>query len=187
MSNAVQPFHAFTITHNGLANRIVTGIEITEGFDVKNPPNPLPTPHVTTALWDTGATSSVITKATADQLGLTPIGTAEVITGNGRGMHNTHVVNFLLPNTVGVTGVWVTECPDDHSFGAIIGMDIISKGDLALTNVGGKTCMSFRIPSIQKIDYVEEVNRRNRALVPPGAQCPCGSGRKFKKCHGARA
>lgn len=187
MAHPSPNFHAFTVMHDGLANRIITGIEITEGFDFKNPPNPLPTPYVTTALWDTGATNSVITKATADQLNLTPTGTAQVITGNGKGMQNTHIVNFLLPNTVRVAGAWVTECPDDHSFGAIIGMDIISQGDFALTNVGGKTCMSFRIPSINKIDYVEEVNKLNRKLMNPNDFCFCGSNRRFKKCHGARA
>lgn len=34
-------------------------------------------------------------------------------------------------------------------------MDIISKGDFAITNVDGKTVFSFRIPSVETIDFVK--------------------------------
>jgi hypothetical protein len=42
------------------------------------------------------------------------------------------------------------------NFGAIIGMDIIRRGDFAITNANGKTKMSFRMPSLKAIDFVEE-------------------------------
>jgi len=74
---------------------------------------------------------------------------------------------------------------------ALIGMDIIGKGDFAVTNKDGKTTFTFRIPSIECIDFVKQ--------RPPGAipqtigptpkvgrndPCPCGSGKKYKKCCG---
>lgn len=35
----------------------------------------------------------------------------------------------------------------------LIGMDIISLGDFAITNVNGKTTFSFRLPSTSIIDF----------------------------------
>jgi hypothetical protein len=36
----------------------------------------------------------------------------------------------------------------------LIGMNIITMGDFAITNHRGQTVMSFRVPSLQKIDFV---------------------------------
>jgi hypothetical protein len=75
-------------------------------------------------------------------------------------------------------------------FGAIIGMDIISRGDSAITNYNGKTWLTFRIPSLFGTDYVQEYNRSLKSAVPRNAACPCGAtdakGKpiKFKHCHG---
>mgnify|MGYP003298516742 CR=1 FL=1 len=43
----------------------------------------------------------------------------------------------------------------------LIGMDVIRYGDFTISNYNGKTKMSFRIPSIQETDYVEEA-RKNK-------------------------
>ena len=40
----------------------------------------------------------------------------------------------------------------------LIGMDIISKGDFAISNYNGKTQFSFRLPSQQDVDYKSEYN-----------------------------
>lgn len=188
-------FLACTIKHNGIVDRIVTTVKLFQAFDPKNPPVPAYPFHEVNALWDTGATKSVITDATALALNLTPVGTAMVGHAGGISPSNTYLVNFLLPNNVGIPGVLVTKCHDTAgNFGAIIGMDIISKGDFAITNVGNKTCMSFRYPSVNTIDYVEEaqilkananINRNAmRRKVGRNDPCPCGSGKKYKKCHG---
>ncbi len=88
-------------------------------------------------------------------------------------------------STEGVAAVQVTECPDiAGQFGAIIGMDVITLGDLSITNLNGQTWMTFRIPSYAATDYVEEWQRSVSAGVGRNDPCPCGSGRKFKKCHG---
>ena len=70
-------------------------------------------------------------------------------------------IHATLPNQVRFLGVLVTEipAPRDGSFDFIIGMDIIGIGDLAITNVGGHTCLSFRTPSLETIDYVAEIHR----------------------------
>ena len=185
-------FHACSIKHNGIADRIVTPVRLCQAFDPQQAPTPPYPLHDTTALWDTGATKSVITDATVAALNLIPIGTTTVNHAGGTSPSNTYLVNFILPNNVGIAGVMVSQCSDiAGQFGAIIGMDIICQGDFSITNVGKETCMSFRIPSIATIDYVKEASKSKRIsyLRVPGkvsknAPCPCGSGKKYKKCCG---
>ena len=38
----------------------------------------------------------------------------------------------------------------------LIGMDIISKGDFAVSNYNGKTQFSFRLPSQEDVDYKKD-------------------------------
>jgi len=155
-------FRAFTLKFDGLSNRIVTPVGITPAFDPKDHPDKMP--HEVTqknALWDTGATASVLTKATVKELNLIPVGTTTVNHAGGSSQSNTYLVNVYLPNQVGIAGVLVSECDDiAGNFGAIIGMDIIARGDFSITNVGNKTWVSYRYPSIKGIDYVEEHNRK---------------------------
>lgn len=184
------PYLAFTIKHSGRVNRIITHVGVSAAFDPATPPQD-PGILETTALWDTGATSSVITKKTAGDLGLVSTGMTRVNHAGGTSNHQTYVVNFFLPNNVGVPGVCVSECEDiAGDFGAIIGMDIICRGDMAITNHGGKTTMTFRIPSFEEIDFVPQSNRILFSDVGRNDPCPCGKmspdGKpvKFKKCHG---
>jgi hypothetical protein len=184
-------FHALTIKSNGIADRLITDIHVFPGFDPKNPPKPLPSSIATKALWDTGATKSVISTDVAMRLGLTPVGTTNVNHAGGLGTSSTYLVNFGLPQKVMVAGALVTEFPTlGGGFGAIVGMDVICLGDLSISNVSGRTCMSFRIPSCEIIDYVAEWNRTRFAGTPRNAPCPCGKkgpgGKvlKYKHCHG---
>ena len=41
-------------------------------------------------------------------------------------------------------------------YDVVIGMDVICKGDLAVTNKDGRTTFSFRIPSEVEIDFSEK-------------------------------
>src|SRR5260370_25715985 len=90
---------AFTQKHNGLANRIITEVQISEAFDPLNPPAK-PNLFKTTALWDTGATHSVVTETTAKSLGLATAGKRLVPHAGGKGEFNTYLVHFFLPNHV---------------------------------------------------------------------------------------
>ena len=113
-------------------------------------------------------------------------GSRNVAHAGGSAIAPVYLVNVGLPNGVGVVGVEAVEFTPHTEFEFIIGMNIITRGDFALTNVGGKTCLSFRIPSCEEIDYVVDANRLTYAGVPRNALCPCGSGNKFKRCHGGR-
>jgi hypothetical protein len=179
---AVQ-FRAFTSKSPGRIDRILSQISVFPAFDPENPPVPYPQPYNTLALWDTGATKSVLTSATVQALNLVPVSTVEVNHGGGTEMANAYIVNLWLPNQVGFPGVLVTESDKIRgNFGAIIGMDIIAQGDFSITNVGNKTVVSYRHPSIQTIDYVEEARQLMGRATGRNDPCPCGSGKKFKKC-----
>lgn len=179
------PFQAFTLKANGKLNRITTDIGITPAYDPAAPPTPLPVPVTVKAIWDTGATDTFLTPTLAKSLGLQSVGAAaDVDHGGGTSAKlPRYMVNLTLPNHVVVAGQLITELPAAQAFDVIIGMDIITHGDFSITNVSGKTWVTFRIPSCNTIDYVVEFSRIKFASVGPNDPCPCGSGKKFKKCH----
>ena len=120
------------------------------------------------AIWDTGATSSSITKKMVDQLNLPPVGQAKVIGVHGEKIVNTYFIDLYLPNKVIVPKVKVTEAsrlgPGKHDI--LIGMDVILLGDFAITNCNKKTIMSFRMPSHKEIDFVPEAEAHNLRSKP---------------------
>jgi len=67
-------------------------------------------------------------------------------------------------------------------------MDVISLGDFAVTNFNGKTMFSFRTPSMAEIDFTKhshiEPIRNESNKTGRNDPCPCGSGKKYKHCHG---
>lgn len=187
-------FRAFTIAYPTLVPRILTPAHIAPAFDPAQV-NPNTCAHLPiTVLWDTGATNSVIVTSLAQRLQLTPIGRSSVNHAGGHSEVYTYLVNFVLPNQVGVPGILVSACPDNAGdFDAILGMDIISQGDFSITNVNQQTCMTFRTPSIEIVDYVAVARQIKFAGTPRNAPCPCGKqgadGKplKFKECHGRLA
>lgn len=181
-------FHAFTTKSEGRIREIITDIGVSLPFIEDDIPQSDNRILRTKALWDTGATNCVVTKQTAKELNLKPISVTKVSHADGISLANVYLVNIYLPNNLVVPSVRVTECADNAgNFGVIIGMEVITMGDFAITNVETKTTVSFRIPSIKTIDYVQEADDiRNIPYRNVGRNdnCPCGSGLKYKKCHG---
>lgn len=148
----------------------------------------------TMAIWDTGATGSVVAEDKAAELQLIPTGTKRVSGISGERESNEYFLNVTLNNNQISLNINVTDCSrlsPDGSIGMLIGMDIISKGDLYITNFEGKTIMSFRIPSLLGRDFVAELSDLDRwrkihdNIVKHGnSKCPCGSGKQWNKCHG---
>lgn len=183
------PVNAFTVKANGRLNSLVNTIGV-------SPPilagQPIPKNHTsiinTQALWDTGASNSVITTDTAKKLNLKSFGVANVHHAGGESKANVYLVNIYLPNNIAIPGVRVTEAPQTTGqFGVIIGMDIITIGDFAITNFQGKTTFSFSTPSKKEIDFVKDI--KPQPIISPSKigrndPCHCGSGKKYKHCHG---
>ncbi len=108
------------------------------------------------ALWDTGATHSVIDSSVAKALNLTPIGYTKTYHANGEAIVAQYLVNIILPNGIIVHTLPVTE-GILNDFGVLIGMDIITLGDFAITNKNGQTLFSFQIPSTHEYDFVKQI------------------------------
>ena len=80
----------------------------------------------------------------------------EVHTASDTKMANTYLVNIWLPNKVLVYNLVVIEGKIVGQCEVLIGMDIISKGDFAVTNYNGRTVFTFRLPSVGCIDFVKD-------------------------------
>jgi predicted aspartyl protease len=188
-------YFSFTTTAPGLANRIITDVSIFPAFDPSTASPKDVVSNTIKGLWDTGATGSCITKKVVDALGLSSVGIVECSTASGRDNRNSYMVNLLLPNGIMVTGIRAIECALARDIDALIGMDVILKGDFAITNFNGKTMASYCYPSRGEIDFNKRFTTHTESSHDePGRNddCPCGSthpnGRpkKYKECHGAK-
>lgn len=173
---------SFTSRHQGLANSLKTECGVSEAY-VPSPGTVHPKVERFIGLWDTGATGSVISQNVIDKLGLKPTGKATSYHAGGSSIVDTYLVNILLPNSTGFHSVRVTHLVL-KDFDILIGMDIITKGDFSITNVGNKTTFSFRMPSTKEIDYTAESVEAQK-ITDVYSPCPCGSGKKYKFCCGA--
>lgn len=73
------PPSSFTLKLNGIANQLITECSACAAFDPTATPQHLhPQFHKFQALWDTGATASVITQKVVDACGLKPTGVRKV-------------------------------------------------------------------------------------------------------------
>ncbi len=175
--------HALTINGNGMSNVLVSEVGVSVPFSGKAEEQVNLEIRSYKGIWDTGATGSVITKKIADELGLIPTGQTEVHTASATEIKNTYLVNIYLPMNVAFQVVKVTEAVLHGDIEMLIGMDIITAGDFAITHNQGKTKMSFGIPSIKSYDYVEKINVNNK-LIEKQRMCDCGSRKKYIYCCG---
>ncbi len=157
----IKEYKAFTITYGGLAYVLITDVGISlpaSSFQEAVQKDPVIKKCI--AVWDTGATHSVITKKVALEMGLISTGKADVSHVGGTDTVNRYLVNIILPNNVMIPALNVTEGLLPHC-DILVGMDVILRGDFAVTNEDGLTAMSFRMPSYKRIDFVPENNQRN--------------------------
>lgn len=176
---------AFTTKYKGKSNVLVNEVGISVATSKK--------PQIKVkAIWDTGATNSVITKFHAAALGLKPVGKTNTKGVHGTKIVNTFLIDLYLPNTLKIEGLRVTECDALNSpdIGMLLGMDVIGSGDFAVTHHNGLTVFSFRYPSAGVIDFVNNLGSIGKGAVAQRKKvgrndpCPCGSGKKYKQCHG---
>lgn len=189
----MQNFTAFTKEEKGITNVLRTQVGI--AIDRKINPDYNKIKDVYTAIWDTGATNSVISDKLAKKLKLTPVGVATVSTAGGKIDVNRYILGLKLPNHLEISNVFVTAGNLDDNTDFLIGMDIITLGDFSITNVDNKTTFSFRYPSCETINYVEQAKvlqkkqlqsqlKQIEREIKKGGRCSCGSGKKFRYCHG---
>ena len=189
-----QRAQAFTTSYNGRSLVLRNDVFVGPAFDpaaISGPINPTTAKgREFTAIWDTGATHSCITEGVATACNLKPTSIVQTHSAQGTNLANAYYVSLFLPNNVFFPGVNVTQVRLRDA-DVLIGMDIISQGDFAVTNLDGKTKFSFRMPSLTDIDFVQQASSQGPSApkgpfgkVGRNAPCPCGSGKKYKNCHG---
>lgn len=184
---------SFAIEYNGLSNMLISECGICSSYNPEIDKPPHPPINRYNGLWDTGATGTVITKRVVDELGLIPTGFTNSFHANGSCIVNTYSINVALPNGVIIHTVRVTE-GILNGFDVLIGMDVITKGDFSVTNKDEKTIFSFQIPSTHDLNFVKEYEQEIKKtfhtpivkdkLPSRNDPCHCGSGKKYKNCHG---
>ena len=144
--------NAFAIPYLEICNKLKS--EVTIHYDGRE--------VVTTALWDTGATNSCISKDVVSGLNMTSTGNIPMLTPSGSTVCNTYLVDVTLTNKVYVPSVMVLDSEiGNQGIGMLIGMDIITKGDFAVSNYNGKTMFTFRMPSESTLNFVSGIKASN--------------------------
>lgn len=112
------------------------------------------------SVWDTGATSTVITKHVVTQCLLKPIGMAQIHSVDASKLAYTYFIDITLPNNLEFRNIKVIETEQlGNDEDVLIGMDIISEGDFAVSTYQGRTSFTFRTPSIERIDFLSPEDR----------------------------
>lgn len=165
--------HCLTRTFSNRAHVIDTECHVSAAFD-PDKGDPAQSFTIFNAIWDTGATGSVITQQAAAAMGISPSGMTVVHGVNGAHNSPTYLVNIMLPGGVMFKGLRVTEGSLGNHYNVLIGMDIIGEGDFAVTSSSGNTVMSFRIPSSGvATDYVaQQKDADRRALIKSRPNAP---------------
>jgi len=165
MRDKILKSKCFHINLSNQATEILCDITISNPEDFKNE-------HGIKCLgvWDTGSEGCLISEDLAQKLNLVLISYKIVVGVTSQETSPEYLVNLFLPNNDAFIGIstLVGSTLADNEF--IIGMSIINKGDFAITNVNNKTTMSFRSPSVARINFEteyekakkekEEINRR---------------------------
>lgn len=152
-------FRAFTLKSTTRLNKLPSNAVILS--DVRDTTFSY-VPKIWSAIWDTGATKTCITKRIADDLKLIPVGRTTISTANGLTVADTYFVNVGLPNGIIVPNVLVSCADLGSDIDVLIGMDIITLGDFSITNLNGHTVFSFRIPSVSEVDFIAEYNNEHK-------------------------
>jgi len=135
--------NAITYRFNGSARKITTpiGVSMPNGNTLEF-----------TAVWDTGATNSIITTDVAKRLNLCSEGSIVVNGVTGSRSVDTYLVTFTLPNGFS-KDVFTASCTEAIGCDILIGMDIISIVDFAITRGSYGTTFSFKTPQGDEIDF----------------------------------
>lgn len=139
----------FTYEYGGISRSLITPVRVESArngqgaVDIK-------------ALWDTGASFSLINREAALKLNLRHVSKIILSTPSDKNFSsNVYLINLYLPNQTMFRDLKVAEGVL-NGCDMLIGMDVITCGDFAVSNFGGKTTFTFRMPSLMKFDFSRE-------------------------------
>ena len=139
---------SLTYTYPELVDAILTPVELfSDVYDEI-------TSCLIDALWDTGAMLSVISPEIVTKLRLDIVDTIRIVGINGESVSEVAIISIRFPNGAEIKDVRVAVCGMTPENEIIIGMDVITQMDIAITNGNGQTQFSFAIPPFEnKIDF----------------------------------
>lgn len=107
------------------------------------------------ALIDTGAYISGIKQSVVEEMGLKPEEETSITTSTDSNVSsNIFFVNVFLSDTYCIEDLRVADLPNEKSPNDfIIGMDILSHSDFAISNANGKTVFTIRLPPRKHIRF----------------------------------
>lgn len=145
---------AFTVKYGERVRALKTAIGISEAFDPERAVegSTLPTFQEFRGVWDTGATSSVVTNKVVTKLGLKSIDRTVNHTVGGAKDTDVYLANIQLPNQVIIPVLRVVE-GEIFEADVLIGMDVIGLGDFAITSKGNDTWLTFCLPATRRLDF----------------------------------
>jgi hypothetical protein len=145
---------AITIKGDTRLNRIITSVSIRQAEYISKPPKPPFRQIDVRALWDTGAMMSCIGENAAASLDLLQVSSTNLGSLYASQKTKVYLVDLIFPDGKVAANLAIAEVTERADYDIIIGMDIISRGDFAISNDNGKTVMSFRLPATGKaIDF----------------------------------
>lgn len=145
--------NAFTTDYEGISPFLYSDVTVCCGDTV----------HGARATWDTGASVSCISRSLVEKMELEPDGMERIVTPSGSPVVDWYYVDVMLPHHVIVPNVVVCEAElDQQGFDMLIGMDIILRGDFAISNVENSTVFTFRMPSKERADYTKNRSGGNQ-------------------------
>ena len=141
---------SLTYTYLELVDAILTPVELySDVYDDA-------ASYLTNALWDTGAMLSVISPEVVTKLKLDIVDTIRIVGINGESVAEVAIISIRFPNSAVIKDARVAVCDMTPGNEIIIGMDVITQMDIAITNGGGQTQFSFAVPPFEnRIDFAK--------------------------------
>lgn len=155
--------YSFTIKYPQIVNQIRSSIKVFEDCPteeaVENASNYI-------AVWDTGAKITTISNRLVEALGLERNGGVTVRTVNGTRERSLYSVGILLPMGTYTNDIRVMAGELD-GFDVLIGMDVISQGEMSILNGGGCTAFTFRLPPSDPVPDEPEMRNADKYFAFP--------------------
>lgn len=145
----------FTQRNSDTIEAIITECRICPPVDFSSGEMPQKVYTSQNAMWDTGATNTLISPKIIKALDLKPFGKSGISSANGIIETNTYLIHVGIATGSVITNILALE-DDNEDYEVVIGMDIISQGDFAFSNKDGHSTFSFRIPSTEEIILKDE-------------------------------
>jgi hypothetical protein len=154
--------HAFTHKYDEIVRFITTPVRVGFIIDPNQRTNCIDFSKLETreyvALWDTGANRTFISDKVIQECKFIPSGKVCHVSGSRAQRVETELfsISLRLPNDVVFSPLQVARAEGFTKGDVLVGMDIISLVDFAITNQNSKTIFTFCCPPVHNLDFYAE-------------------------------